>query len=243
MVDPVSLILAGDALANTAAKIYTAVHKLLPYTRMKAWKEAGAAIAEVALKNQLKMPEDRQPKFLTLYARFDAVLHELESYYDKDGNSSISFFKRRETAGELHRVGKELRDLALTIRTEGALGAYLCPLFHKQPKNPGERCGICFPKAFAAMGHVSSSLDGGESCPSLVSTASSTASSSVESAVPVNISADHPGRGEHLDHPVNPTNGFSVPAISPPLKRVKQEVTYDGGCGQIDISNYFQVAS
>jgi hypothetical protein len=82
MADPVSIIIGVDALANTAAKIYVAVRKTLPYSRMTAWKEAGTAIAEVSLDNQLKMPENRLPTFLTLYARWEAYLFRVVAIAD-----------------------------------------------------------------------------------------------------------------------------------------------------------------
>ncbi|KAJ7637469.1 hypothetical protein B0H17DRAFT_1217063 [Mycena rosella] len=120
---------AADALANTAYKLYKATKKRMPHPRLEAWKEAAASITETALKHKLTMPDDRIPGYLSHYSVFASILQQLDDCYDEQGNSikGSDFMDRWSLSKDLHRAGKELRNVMLVTRSKGAYEAFTLP--------------------------------------------------------------------------------------------------------------------
>ncbi|KAJ7933887.1 hypothetical protein B0H13DRAFT_685035 [Mycena leptocephala] len=165
MVEPVSIFLALNTAGHTSAELFNFLNKRMPQSRLKKWKKAAQIISQDALAHKETLQEDQIPKYLSRYAAFASSLQELDECYDMNGHTARGFLHRWEAAKNVQKNGKVIRDLARDAMTQGSNNAFICSVYHEQPKN-GEKCGICFPSAALAA------RDARDSHSSLVSEAS-----------------------------------------------------------------------
>ncbi|KAJ7680938.1 hypothetical protein DFH06DRAFT_1315669 [Mycena polygramma] len=236
-VDPVSILIALDALLNTAFKISVGVHKTLPHSRLAEWREVAHKISQATLHDRMTLPEDQIPNLITRHAMFSSALKALEDSYDAEGRAIKSYGHRRAATKELQKQGKIIRDLVQKLRTDGNDQAFLCSFYHPQPAQ-GERCPICFPSA--AVTNTGSRLDTRNyASQTLVSRTTMSTTTTGNSPMPAHsqtpiTSIGHSGMGS------DPFEAFAAAFNAPNPPRIMTKMVETSGLNKIVITEEYE---